>query len=390
MAKDDRTTPSPTRGLNKPQSLQPEMQELLKMQKNPQVTVRMRGVMEKCTYCVQRIERAKIDARAKAGQSGADVRVRDGAIQTACQQACPTGAIVFGDVSDPKSLVSRLKRQPRNYAVLDHLNISPRTSYLARIRNSSLVPGPLSFAGDEGQRTRDKGRGTKGRRGGPLMTALSPELDPAIRAPLILGRRDMGNLTETISGIVERPMPRWWWPAFLCTGTLALVGLACVGYLFVTGIGVWGLNQPVGWGWAIVNFVFWVGIGHAGDAHLRHSLPAAAALADEHQPGGRGDDDLRGHLRRAVPRDSRRAMVARSVPGADSEQQRHLAQFPQPAAVGRFRRQHLFHRLADVLVRRPHPGPGDAARSRQDTGPTDHLRAARTWVARGKPAVAAL
>ena len=94
---------------------------------NPQVTVRGRGVMEKCTYCVHRIGAARADARVE------ERRLRDGEIATACQQACPTQAIVFGDVNDPESAVSRLKRSSRNYALLGSLNTQPRTTYLARV-----------------------------------------------------------------------------------------------------------------------------------------------------------------------------------------------------------------------------------------------------------------
>jgi len=94
---------------------------------NPQVTVRDRGVMEKCTYCVQRIGAARAGARVE------DRRLRDGEVMTACQQACPTQAIVFGDVNDPDSAVSRLKKDRRSYALLGDLNTQPRTTYLARI-----------------------------------------------------------------------------------------------------------------------------------------------------------------------------------------------------------------------------------------------------------------
>jgi Fe-S-cluster-containing dehydrogenase component len=115
--------------------------DLIKMAKNPDVTVRMRGVMEKCTYCTQRIEQAKIAQKVKAGASD-DVRLTEAAgniPKTACQQACPAQAIVFGDVSDPNSTVSKLKTLERNYSVLGNLLTKPRTTYLARIRN----PNPL-------------------------------------------------------------------------------------------------------------------------------------------------------------------------------------------------------------------------------------------------------
>jgi molybdopterin-containing oxidoreductase family iron-sulfur binding subunit len=111
--------------------------DLIKLSKNPDVTVRMRGVMEKCTYCTQRIEHAKISQKAKAGQT-ADVRLTEAAgtiPKTACQQACPAGAIVFGDISDANSSVSKQKLSPLNYSVLGSLLTKPRTTYLARVRN---------------------------------------------------------------------------------------------------------------------------------------------------------------------------------------------------------------------------------------------------------------
>ena len=114
--------------------------DLIKLSKNPDVTVRMRGVMEKCTYCTQRIEHAKIAQKVKAGASG-DVRLTEAAgniPKTACQQACPAGAIVFGDVSDENSTVSKQKLSPLNYSVLGDLLTKPRTTYLARVRNPNI------------------------------------------------------------------------------------------------------------------------------------------------------------------------------------------------------------------------------------------------------------
>ncbi|HEY0006953.1 MAG TPA: TAT-variant-translocated molybdopterin oxidoreductase [Pyrinomonadaceae bacterium] len=104
-------------------------QPTYKLMRNPEVTVRSRGVMEKCTYCVQRIQWGKIEAE-KEGR-----RVRDGEVQTACQTVCPTEAIVFGDINDPESRVSKLKAEHRNYSLLADLNTQPRTTYLSSLRN---------------------------------------------------------------------------------------------------------------------------------------------------------------------------------------------------------------------------------------------------------------
>jgi MoCo/4Fe-4S cofactor protein with predicted Tat translocation signal len=103
--------------------------EILKLAMNPDVTVRARGVMEKCTYCTQRINRVRIDARL-AGRE-----IRDGDVKTACQQACPASAIEFGDLRDQSSRVVKAKADPRNYALLEELNTKPRTTYLAKVRN---------------------------------------------------------------------------------------------------------------------------------------------------------------------------------------------------------------------------------------------------------------
>ena len=130
------------------------VKESLKLQKNPNVTVRMRGVIEKCTYCVQRLESAKIK-QITLQRDSKNFRIPTDSVKSACQQACPTGAIEFGDIADKNSRVFKVKGDgshenpgsPRNYQLLKYINTRPRTSYLARIRNvNPAMPGAKGIA----------------------------------------------------------------------------------------------------------------------------------------------------------------------------------------------------------------------------------------------------
>ena len=167
------------------------------------------------------------------------------------------------------------------------------------------------------------------------------------------------------AAIAERPRPPLaWYVAFAISSACDGHVLRCsIGYLIATGIGVWGNNSPVFWAFDITNFVFWIGIGHAGTLISAILFLFRQKWRTEHQPLRRGDDHLRGGLRRHFPGDPRGPGLGDLLARAVSEPDVAVAELPQPAAVGRFRREHVWHGVAAVLVSGHDSRPGDAPRS---------------------------
>jgi molybdopterin-containing oxidoreductase family iron-sulfur binding subunit len=144
-AKDPRKPTYDATWLGMPDQQQNTIDAIKQMVFNPEVTVRMRGVMEKCTYCVQRIKlKTNWRRNRRSEQHPHGEPLQDGDIKTACQMACPTEAIIFGDLLDPEARVTHQQGLPRAYAVLDELNSRPRTKHLARLRNRAPSAEPAA------------------------------------------------------------------------------------------------------------------------------------------------------------------------------------------------------------------------------------------------------
>ena len=193
-------------------------------QHNPEVTVRARGVMEKCTYCVQRISAARRTAEKE------NRPIAEGEVVTACQSACPTRAIRFGDL---------------NRAGFRAL---PPAAGAASLRAARPSRHPAAHHLPQARAQPEPGAG------GGRMSA--PTLPPAASYAEMIG--------VVADPVLERRAGRRWWTGFGIALLLTLGFVGCLAWLFIAGIGIWGVNTPVVWGFAIANFVWWLGIGHAG------------------------------------------------------------------------------------------------------------------------------
>ena len=239
-----------------------------------------------------------------------------------------------------------MTKSPRAFQVLAELGVRPAVTYLAR---------------SDGREERRGGGGhgdTHERRLGRPASAVE-ERDP--RQP----RPDYGEVTSEIAapdGAAARDAA--WWVAFLVAASVLALGVVLIGYTMSTGIGVWGLNRTVGWGYDITNFVFWVGIGHAGTLISAILLLLRQQLAHLDRPRGRGDDDLRGPAARRSSRSSTWAGPGSPSGCSPTPTARGLAlgELPLAARLGRLRDLDVLHGLAALLVPRPHPRLRDPAR----------------------------
>ena len=334
-----------------------------------------RGVMEKCTYCVQRIQEAKIDAHSATAATACTTAT----IVTACQQACPTEAITLRRPQRPDERRSRsaarATAQLRAARGAQHRARARRTS--RRIRNPN--PEMESVAHERRRRHRRAASTTTRRAATPLVRGdARPSTASPRRSAGVAEKQGAARLVDRCSASRRASC---WHPRRLASAT-------CSG----RGVGVWGNNNPVGWAWDITNFVFWIGIGHAGTLISAILFLFRQKWRTGDQPRRRGDDDLRRHRARCIFPGIHVGRVWFAYWMFPLPNQMSIwPNFTSPLLVGRLRGQHLLHGLAALLVRRPRPRPRDAARPRHRAAVRQiALRHPRARLARLEPPLAAL
>ncbi len=212
--------------------------------------------------------------------------------------------------------------------------------------------------------------------------------DPTQRAPLVTGGQDFASVTDMVCRIPEAKTPRAWFAAFAITSALTVYFFILIGYLIGTGIGVWGNNSPVFWAFDITNFVFWIGIGHAGTLISAILFLLRQKWRTSINRCGRSHDHLRRDLRIDLPRHPHGPDLVRLLAGPVSEPDVAVAEFPQPAALGRVCGYHVLYRVLVVLVPGHDSRPGHVPRPGDEQVAIFHLRHAGPGLARIGPAVA--
>ena len=195
-----------------------------------------------------------------------------------------------------------------------------------------------------------------------------------MKPPIVAPGHSPGSVTDQITSVVLGRTPKWWWAAFGGSFLLVLLLLQALTKLLLEGTGIWGLNIPVGWGFAIINFVWWIGIGHAGTLISAILLLVASGVAHLHQSIRGGHDSLCGRLRRDLPLDPRGAPLVGLLAPALSQHHGSMAPVSQSSGLGCLCGLDLCHRLGPFLVRGSDPRSGDVARPHPGQVRKDHLR----------------